>query len=148
VKAKEGDHVKAGQMIALLESGELARARAALASAIARAKSTRLDADRLHSLESKSLASGQEVSAAEAEAAALDAEVAAAKQTLVAFGQGAEQGQGGSAWVTIRSPLAGFVLSREAVQGQSVDAEHVIAESAISTMRTFWAASSRRTSPA
>ncbi|MEP6652778.1 MAG: efflux RND transporter periplasmic adaptor subunit [Myxococcales bacterium] len=127
VKVKEGDRVKAGQTIALLESPELARARAAMASTLARAKATRLNFDRLQRLEAKSLASGQEVAAAEAESAALDAEVAAAKQTLAAFGQGAEQAQGGTARVTIRSPLAGFVLSRDAVQGQSVDAEHVIA---------------------
>ena len=29
--------------------------------------------------------------------------------------------------MTIRSPLTGFVLSRDAVQGQTVDAAHVIA---------------------
>lgn len=127
VKAKEGDRVKAGQTVAILESPELARARATLASASARAKAARLNADRLNNLEAKSLASGQEVAAAAAEAAALDAEVGAAKQTLSAFGQGADDAQGSSARVTIRTPLAGFVLSRDAVQGQTVTAEHVIA---------------------
>jgi len=127
VKVKEGGRVTAGQTVAVLESPELARARATLASASARAKSARLNADRLKNLEAKSLASGQELSAAQAEAAALDAEVAAARQTLGALGQGSAEAQGGSARVTIRSPLPGFVLSRDAVQGQSVDAEHVIA---------------------
>jgi membrane fusion protein, heavy metal efflux system len=127
VKAKEGDRVTAGQVIAVLESPELARARAVLASAVARGKATRLNADRLKSLEAKALAPGQEVAVAVAEAAALDAEVAAAKQTLGALGQGSDEAQGGSARVTIRTPLSGFVLSRNAVQGQSVDAEHVIA---------------------
>lgn len=127
VRVKEGDRVTAGQVVVVLESPELARARAALTSAVARAKSVRLNADRLKNLEGKSLASGQELSAAEAEAAALDAEVAAAKQTLSALGQGEVDVRNGSARVTIRTPLAGFVLSRDAVQGQSVDAEHVIA---------------------
>jgi len=127
VKAKEGDRVKAGQVIAVLESPELARARATLVAAVARAKATRLNADRLKSLEAKSLAPGQEVAVAVAEAAALDAEVAAARQTLSALGQGADVAQGGSARLTIRTPLAGFVLSRDAVQGQSVAAEHIIA---------------------
>lgn len=126
VKAKEGDRVKAGQTIAVLESPELARARATLASVSARAKAARLNADRLRNLESKNLAAGQEVAASSAEAAALDAEAAAARQTLSAFGQ-ADEAKGGSARVTIRTPLAGFVLTRDAVQGQSVDAEHVIA---------------------
>ena len=35
--------------------------------------------------------------------------------------------QGGSARVVIRSPLAGFVLARDAIQGQTVQPEHVIA---------------------
>jgi cobalt-zinc-cadmium efflux system membrane fusion protein len=130
VKAKEGDRVKAGQTIAVLESPELARARAALAAATAKARAARLNADRLENLESKNLASGQEVAAAAAEAAALDAEAAAARQTLSAFGQGA-QGPGGAqgrgARVTIRTPLAGFVLARDAVQGQAVQPEHIIA---------------------
>lgn len=127
VRVKEGDRVKAGQTVAVLESPELARARATFVSAAARAKSVRLNADRLRHLETKSLASGQEVSAAEAEAAALDAEVSAAKQTLSALGQGEVDAGNRSARVTIRTPLGGFVLSRDAVQGQSVDAEHVIA---------------------
>ena len=127
VRVKEGDHVAKGQMVAVLESPELARARAGLASAQARAKAARLNADRLARLEAKSLAAGQEVAAASAEAAALEAEAAAARQTLDAFGQGADEAQGGSARVTIRTPLAGFVLSRDAVQGQSVEPQHVIA---------------------
>lgn len=86
-----------------------------------------MNAERLQSLAAKALASGQEVTVATAEAAALEAEVAAARQTLDAFGQGEGAAQGGSARVTIRSPLSGFVLSRDGVQGQSVDAAHVIA---------------------
>ena len=127
VKAKEGDRVKAGQTIAVLESPELARARATLASTSARARAARLNADRLGNLEAKALAAGQEVAAASAEAASLEADVAAAKQTLAAFGQGADGVRGGGARVTIRTPLPGFVLTRDAVQGQSVDAEHIIA---------------------
>ena len=124
---KEGDRVKAGQTVAVLESPELARARATLAAVVARGRSARLNADRLKSLAAKSLASGQEVAAAEAESAALDAEVAAARQTLAALGQPEDQAEGRGARVTIRAPLSGFVLSRDAVQGQSVDAAHVIA---------------------
>jgi cobalt-zinc-cadmium efflux system membrane fusion protein len=127
VRVKEGDHVKAGQAVAVLDSPELARARATLAAVAARGKSARLNADRLRNLEGKALASGQEVAAADAEAAALDADVAAARQTLSALGQAAEQADGRGARVTIRTPLAGFVISRDAVQGQSVTAEHVIA---------------------
>lgn len=127
VRVKEGDRVKAGQVVAVLESPELARARGTLAAVAARARSARLNAGRLQSLGAKALAAGQEVAAAEADAAALDAEVAAARQTLAALGQPEELAAARGARATIRSPLAGFVLSRDAVQGQSVEAAHVIA---------------------
>ncbi len=126
VRVKEGDRVKAGQVVAILESAEIAHARAALSSAAARAQSARLNAQRLQNLERRSLASGQEVATAQAEAAALEAELAAARQTVSALGPAGEQRQGGSARLALRSPLAGFVLARDAVRGQSVDAEHVI----------------------
>ncbi len=127
VHAKEGDRVRAGQVIAVIESPELARARATLTAAAARARSAQLNAQRLKNLEAKSLASGQEVATAQAEAEALDAEVVAARQTLAAFGPEAAHAQGAVARLTLRSPLAGFVLSRDAVRGQTIDAEHVIA---------------------
>lgn len=124
---KEGQRVKAGQLVAVIESPELARVRAGLASAAARARSARLNATRLRNLESKALASGQEAATADAEAAALEAEVMAARQTLRAFGPAAESAQGPGARLTVRAPLAGFVLARDAVQGQTVDPEHVLA---------------------
>jgi cobalt-zinc-cadmium efflux system membrane fusion protein len=113
--------------VAVLESPELARARATLTSALARARSARLNAQRVNNLEAKALASGQEVAAAQAEAEALEAEVAAARQTLAAFGTDALQGEGAVARMSLRAPLGGFVLARDAVPGQTVDAEHVIA---------------------
>jgi membrane fusion protein, heavy metal efflux system len=127
VRFKEGDGVRAGQVVAVLESPELARARAALTSAAARARSARLNSQRLANLETRALASGQEAANAGAEAAVLDAEVAAARQTLASFGPGAEQAQGAVARMTLRSPLSGFVLARDAVPGQTVDGEHVVA---------------------
>jgi cobalt-zinc-cadmium efflux system membrane fusion protein len=127
VRFKEGERVQAGQVVATLESPELARARASLLSAEARARSARLNARRLSNLEAKALASGQELSAAQAEAEALEAEAAAARQTLAAFGPGAGQAQGAVARLTVRAPFSGFVLARDAVQGQTVAADHVIA---------------------
>jgi cobalt-zinc-cadmium efflux system membrane fusion protein len=127
VRCKEGDQVDKGEVIAILESPELARARAALTSTAARAKSARLNAWRLKNLEGKALASGQEAASAGAEAEALEAETAAARQTLAAFGQGAELARGDAARLTLRSPLAGVMLARDGVPGQTVEAEHVIA---------------------
>jgi membrane fusion protein, heavy metal efflux system len=127
VRAKEGARVKAGDVIAVLDAPELARARATVASANARAQSARLNAERLARLESKALASGQEVASAAAEAAALAAEAAAARQTLAAFGPSAPASEELGARQTIRTPLSGFILARDAVKGQTVDGNHVIA---------------------
>jgi cobalt-zinc-cadmium efflux system membrane fusion protein len=129
VRAKEGGRVRAGDVVAVLDSPELAHARAALASVTARAHAARLNADRLAALETKALVSGQEVAGAAADAAALDAEVAAARQTLGAFGVDVAKIAGADAGArqAIRSPLSGFVLARDAVQGQTVEAAHVIA---------------------
>lgn len=127
VRFKEGDRVKAGQVVAVLDAPELARARAELASAGGRARSARLNAQRLSTLESRSLASGQEAASAESEAAALEAQTAAARQTLAAFGAGDVALQGAGVRLTIRTPIGGFVLARDAVPGQSIPPDHVLA---------------------
>lgn len=123
VSFKEGERVKKGALLAVIESPELARARAAYGAAQAKARSARLNADRLANVARRGLAAGQEVSNANAEAEALEAEARAAKQTLTAFG--VDEGSG--ARIELRAPLSGFVLSRDATRGQSVTPEHVIA---------------------
>lgn len=127
VKIKEGDRVRAGTLLATIESPELARARAARTSAEARFRSARMNAERLGNLEAKSLASGQEVATAQAEAASLEAEAVAARQTLSAFGRDAMQNSGEAARLDLRSPLDGFVFSRSVIKGQTVGPEQVLA---------------------
>ncbi len=127
VRFKEGGRVKAGQVMAVIESPDLAHARAAYTAVSARAASARLNARRFKALADKALASGQEASAAEAEAASLEAEVTAARQTLAAFGPGLADALDASSRLAIRTPIAGAVLSRDAVIGQAVAADHVIA---------------------
>jgi cobalt-zinc-cadmium efflux system membrane fusion protein len=126
VRFKEGDRVAAGELLAVVESPELARARAAVTSTEARARSARQNAARLESLAAKSLAGAQEVATASAEAAALDAEAAAARQALAAFGVGPGGTGGGAARLQVRSPIAGYVLKRDGVRGQTVAAGHVL----------------------
>lgn len=126
VRVKEGDRVRAGAVLAIVESPELAKARAARTSAEARLRAARLNAQRLANLEAKSLASGQEVAAAQAEAASLEADAVAARQTLAAFGRDVLQIEGAPARLDLRSPLDGFVFSRSVIRGQTVGPEQVI----------------------
>ena len=128
VHFKEGDWVAAGTTIVVVESAELARARAALTSAQARASALRQNARRVTSLGEKRLASAQEVATAEAEAQAAEAEASAARQTLSSYGPGAFQFSENAARLELKAPLAGFVLRRDAVVGQAVAPDSEIAE--------------------
>lgn len=125
VRFKEGDRVKAGALLAVIESPELARARATYATALAKANAAHQTLERLERVAQKGLASGQEVSTAAAEAQTLDAETRAARESLAAFGAGTDGADG--ARMELRAQVGGFVLGRDAVRGQTVTSEYVIA---------------------
>ena len=125
VKYKEGDRVKAGATVAIIESPELARARANLATAEAKAGAARLNLERVGSIAKKGLASGQELATAEAEARTASADLRAAREILSAFGAASER-SGDAARMAVRTPVGGFVLQRNAVRGQTVPADQVV----------------------
>lgn len=127
VNFKEGDWVKAGAMLVVLNSPELAHARAALTSASARADAARQNAERVRQLAKKGLASGQELAGASAEARALEADETAARQSLAAFGARAGEYQSDAARLELRTPIDGYVLKRGAIVGQVVSPERVLA---------------------
>lgn len=126
VRFKDGDRVKAGTVLVVLESTDLARTRAELRSTTARAQAALQNARRLEALGPSGLASGQEVAAARAEAESLSAEAAAAQRTLAAAGS--EGDDPAVAHLELRAPIAGVMLSRDAVRGQTVEAGHVLAK--------------------
>jgi cobalt-zinc-cadmium efflux system membrane fusion protein len=125
VRFRENERVKAGDVLVVLESAELARSRAALTSAQARAVAARRNFERLGSLTEKGLASGQEVEAAKSELATTEADALSAKQILSAFGQGQAED---AALAYVTAPIAGRVLVRSAVRGENVAADRTLAE--------------------
>lgn len=126
VAAREGDSVKAGQVIAVLTSPELARHRAEYAADSARAVAARKNAQRLRSLVNERLASDQDAVAAEAEATALEVDRDAVAQAI--RGMGAPLvAEGDPSLVSIASPITGQVVQRDAVPGQLVEPSHTIA---------------------
>lgn len=129
VHAREGERVKAGALLCVLESPELSRTRATLLSAQARSQSAAENAERLQSLAGSGAASRQEATAANAELAAIRAEASAAEQTLRTFGlpKGALALQS-DARLEVRAPIEGFVVARNATLGQTVMLEHVLFE--------------------
>ncbi|HMI84607.1 MAG TPA: efflux RND transporter periplasmic adaptor subunit [Polyangiaceae bacterium] len=125
VSLEEGQTVKKGDVLAVIKVPELAKAKAAYAATAAKAATARINAERLSSLVEKRLAASQEVLAAQSEADALEAEARAAQEQLSALGTVAGTVSGSQ--LSLRAPMTGIVVSRDAVVGQSVTAEQSIA---------------------
>ena len=125
VSFNEGTTVKRGDVMAVLRVPDVGRLRGSLAAAKARAKASRANADRLRSLKESGLGAEQAVVDADADARAQEAEAAAIGEQLSAIGVNAE-GAGGFL-VPIRAPISGVVVARDAVVGQPISAEHVLA---------------------
>lgn len=123
VMFKEGSQVKKGEALATVRVPELGKIRSAHASTLARAKAARSNAERLKALRGQGLSGEQEVVNAEAEAQSLDAEARGLGEQLASMGSNAT---GSGALLTLRAPLTGVVLSRDAVAGQPVNPDQTI----------------------
>ena len=129
---KEGAPVQRGDVLAVIRVPELGKVRGAMTAAIARAKAARANADRLQKLVDQGLATSQEHQNAIAEASAYEAEAKALSAELSAMGTGG----GGGASMSLRAPIAGVVVARDAVVGQPVTAESVLAT--IADLSAVW----------
>ena len=123
VSFKEGTPVKKGDVLALVRVPELGKIRSAYASTLAKAKAARANADRLKALRGQGLSSEQDAMNAEAEAQSLEAEARALGEQTAAMGMSAG---GAGALLTLRAPLAGIAVTRDAVAGQPISAEQSI----------------------
>ncbi len=125
VTFNEGDLVKKGQPLATLRVPDIGRLRGAFAAAKAKANAASLNAQRLRVLRADGLGSEQAVTDAEAESQAQEAEARSLAQQLDAIGVNAMKGSG--YLVTLRAPISGVAIARNAVAGQPIGAEHVLA---------------------
>jgi membrane fusion protein, heavy metal efflux system len=127
VDASVGDPVRAGQVLAVLESPEVGQAQAAYLSATARAGAARSNAARESDLAAQHISSAREKETAEVAAASEAAEVRASLERLRAFGLGSgdvaalQQGVSSGGRVPLRSPIDGTVVGREVTLGQAVE---------------------------
>ncbi len=121
---QEGGTVKRGALLALLRVPDLGRMKADQAATQARAASARANAARLEQLGSRGLAATQDVVTAKAEADALEAQARAASELARAVGSG---GDAIGSQLSIRAPIGGIVLRRNAIVGQPVTADDVLA---------------------
>ena len=125
VSFNEGSLVMRGEVMATVRVPDIGRLRGALAAASARARASKSNAGRLATLKASGLGAEQSVIDAEADAKAQEAEVNALTEQLSAIGANAEAGAGFI--LALRAPISGVVLSRDAVVGQPLTPEHVLA---------------------
>jgi cobalt-zinc-cadmium efflux system membrane fusion protein len=122
IRLKEGDKVKKGDALLVVRVPEVGRVRSTLSATESRASAARANAERLQELFAKQLASEQDALNAKAEADALSSDAKSLKEQLGALGASA----GGAFSITLRAPLAGTVIARDAVVGQPVSPEQTL----------------------
>lgn len=121
----EGAEVKRGDVMATVRVPDVGRLRGAYAAAASRARAAKTNSERLSALKASGLGSEQAFLDAEADAKAQEAEVHALGEQLSALGVNADSGAGFI--VALRAPISGVVVSRDAVVGQPIGTEAVLA---------------------
>ncbi len=127
LNAGVGDQVKAGQVLGIIDSPELGRAKADYIAAAASAAVARETADREKALWEKKISAERDYRVAQAEATKTRAEKEAAEVRLHTLGLSdaqlkrltADQHHGSS--VTLIAPIAGVVVERPVTLGQMID---------------------------
>ncbi len=124
VNFNEGASVKRGDVLATIRVPDVGRLRGAYAAANSRAKASRLNAERIEALKASGLGSEQALVDAQADAHAQEAEARALSEQLTAIGVSTESG---GFIVALRAPISGVVVSRDAVVGQPINTDAVLA---------------------
>jgi cobalt-zinc-cadmium efflux system membrane fusion protein len=122
VRFKEGALVKKGDVLAIVRVPEIGKVRSAFVATESRAAAARANAERLNDLFTKRLAAEQEALNAKAEADALEVEARSLKDQLGALGGGTS----GVFAISLRAPISGTVLARDAVVGQPVSPDQTL----------------------
>lgn len=114
----EGDTVKAGEVLAEIDSAELGQAQASVTMIEAQRRAAELNATRERDLAGRQLSTAREAEVAIAHLDEHRAMLVAARQKVAALG-----GEGGGAFGVhlLRAPIAGTVVERHLSAGQSVE---------------------------
>ncbi|MEP7307680.1 MAG: efflux RND transporter periplasmic adaptor subunit [Acidobacteriota bacterium] len=137
LQAVEGQTVQAGEPLATLESGELAKARGDLATVEARHDLAQRALDRKRGLNAEKIVPTREVQEAEHETIAAEALVRSARAALQALGAPDQASPGASpSTLVLRSPVTGVVLERTLAMGQTADPSKPLFR--IGDLSTLW----------
>lgn len=127
LRAGVGDKVRAGQVLAEIESAEVGQAQGEFLSASARLKAADANLRREKELAEKRISSERDREVAEAQAVSEGADLRAAVERLRAFGlaqpdiKALEKGTGTGGRVPLRAPIDGTVVWRGLTLGQAVE---------------------------
>ncbi len=124
VRRFEGDEVKAGEVLAEIDSPELGEAQAQVSMLSVQAKTAERAAEREQTLADKNLGTAREAEVAIAEKSSHQAMLRAAEQKVVALAGGSTSGARIGIHV-ITSPIAGTIVERKVTQGELVEADRV-----------------------
>jgi membrane fusion protein, heavy metal efflux system len=120
VNVAPGQAVSAGQVLATLQNSEVGKARSEAITAQSRLALANKILDRKRRLGAERIVAQREIQEAEANLESASAELRAAKTTLRALGVDGSESEAvtDSPHFSLRSPIGGTVIDREAVQGQ------------------------------
>jgi len=127
LRAAPGDAVKAGQVLAEIESAEVGDAEAEYIAAAARSDASEANARRERELAQQRISSARDREVAEAEATATRAQRRAAEERLRALGfreadiQALQKGRATGGRLPLRTPIDGTVVTRSVTLGQAVE---------------------------
>lgn len=133
VSFNEGSVVRKGDVLATVRVSDLGKLRGSLVATMARAKAARANSERIRDLYDSKLATQQAYLDATAEADALGADVASLNHQLASIGAGASEA---GFLLSLRAPISGTVVARNAVVGQPVGADLVLAN--ITDLSEVW----------
>ena len=142
VRASLGQDVKAGEVLAVIDSTELGHAKASYLQARARADLTRENLTREERLAASQIAAQSELAAARAAQAEASSVLYTAQETLRLYGLSAAQisairaGDSRSAIFEVRSPVEGRVVEKHLTRGEIVDPKDALFT--IADLRRIW----------
>jgi membrane fusion protein, heavy metal efflux system len=123
VKVAPGQAVNAGQVLAVLQNSDVGKARSETISAQARLELANKTLERKRRLGAERIVAQREIQEAEANVESATAELRASKATLRSLGLSGTDAEHltDDPSFSLRSPVAGTVIDRDAVQGQLAD---------------------------
>jgi cobalt-zinc-cadmium efflux system membrane fusion protein len=132
IKVMPGDYVKAGQVLGVVKSAEVASYNATLISAIANERITKKQLEQQQDLFKSGLASQVDIIGAEANyQQAIGARIAASKILSI-------NGNNKNGEYLIKSPIDGFIVQKNATNGMAIRTDNNSAMFIISDLKNVW----------